>query len=113
MDRGITIVISPLVSLVQDQVMSLANVGVSANYLGSGQDENESKSIYSGMDMKFDHNKDIVMILFYLSLTLLILEMMKAHPTLKLLYVTPEKIVRSNYTWDMIRKLHQNGNLAR
>lgn len=39
--------------------------------------------------------------------------MSKAHPTLKLLYVTPEKIKQSAYFQNLIGRLHDQGNLAR
>lgn len=47
-DRGITIVVSPLVALIQDQVMSLKNMGIRAEYLGSGQSDEQSRYVYSG-----------------------------------------------------------------
>ncbi|PRP75632.1 putative DNA helicase hus2 [Planoprotostelium fungivorum] len=44
--RGISIVVSPLVSLILDQVMSLRNNGIAAHFLGRGQTEEEVREIY-------------------------------------------------------------------
>lgn len=86
-DRGVTIVVSPLVSLIQDQVMSLRTIGVDTNFLGRGQSEDQARAVMS--------------------------ELNRTHPTLKLLYLTPEKLVQSNATWRTIETLHRKGNLAR
>eukprot|EP01114_Cavostelium_apophysatum_P022325 TRINITY_DN8039_c0_g1_i1.p1 TRINITY_DN8039_c0_g1~~TRINITY_DN8039_c0_g1_i1.p1 ORF type:complete len:1070 (-),score=340.30 TRINITY_DN8039_c0_g1_i1:13-3222(-) len=87
MTSGVTIVVSPLVALIQDQVMQLKEAGVEANYLGSGQSEVESKRIFS--------------------------ELGKSQPTIKLLYLTPEKIIKSEFTMNTIHNLYNRGKLAR
>jgi superfamily II DNA helicase RecQ len=67
--KGVSIVISPLVALIRDQVESLAQNGVNANYVGSGQSEDVTSQIYQ--------------------------DLLRASPELKLLYVTPEKLMQS------------------
>ncbi|MCI9263483.1 MAG: DNA helicase RecQ [Oscillospiraceae bacterium] len=43
---GLTLVISPLISLMKDQVMALRQAGVSADFLNSSQSEEEMRSVY-------------------------------------------------------------------
>ena len=85
--QGVTIVISPLIALIQDQVIALQNIGVTCNYIGSGQLEEEENKIFS--------------------------DLYKRIPTIKLLYVTPEKVMQSGRTWNTITRLFENKNLSR
>ena len=80
---GITIVISPLISLIQDQVSSLQNLGVAVASLSSGSAE-----------------------------TNVFRDLRSNNPALKLLYLTPEKIARSTYLMDRFRELSDK-NLLR
>ena len=66
---GVTLVISPLVSLMEDQVMALQKLGVRAEMLSSTSEQEDKKRI-----MK---------------------EMLEPASPLKLLYVTPEKCSKS------------------
>ena len=66
---GVTLVISPLVSLMEDQVMALQKLGVGAEMLTSTTDQENKKRI-----MK---------------------EMLEPNSSMKLLYVTPEKCSKS------------------
>ena len=43
---GLTVVISPLISLMKDQVMALRQVGISADFLNSSQSEEEMRAVY-------------------------------------------------------------------
>ena len=67
--EGVTLVISPLLSLMEDQVMALQKLGVRAEMLTSTTDQENKKRI-----MK---------------------EMLEPGSSLKLLYVTPEKCSKS------------------
>ena len=83
MSQGITIVISPLLSLIQDQVTSLINLGVSATSFSSVQSDNNT----------------------------IFRELRSDNPSIKLLYLTPEKIAKSAYLMERLRDLHHKGLL--
>ncbi|KAL5550444.1 hypothetical protein UlMin_000620 [Ulmus minor] len=67
--NGVAVVISPLLSLIQDQVMGLAALGIPANMLTSTTSKEEEKFIYKALE--------------------------KGEGDMKILYVTPEKISKS------------------
>jgi len=86
--EGVTVVFSPLVSLVQDQVKKLINTyGIPAVALLGSAQEGEAKSLYR--------------------------ELFKTNPTIKLLYVTPEKFQASKTLRDSFQSLYEKGKLAR
>ncbi len=66
---GLTLVVSPLISLMKDQVDSLKQMGVAAAFLNSSQSREEAMSIYQQL-----HNGE-----------------------LKLLYVSPERLLTANF----------------
>lgn len=66
---GLTIVISPLLALMQDQVMHLSSLGVSVSYLSS--------------EMEFEEYKNVVIKL--------------KQNQIKLLYITPERAISNNF----------------
>lgn len=88
---GVTLVVCPLLSLMQDQVRALCSApacgGIPATFLSSQQGRTEAVAVLR--------------------------ELNKARPTCKLLYVTPEQLVKSSALNDILRRLNENGMLAR
>ncbi|GLI58828.1 hypothetical protein VaNZ11_000592 [Volvox africanus] len=82
---GLTLVVSPLLSLIQDQVLSLRALGIDGACLTSLSSKEDVAAVYGKMD----------------------------RGELKLLYVTPEKIVSSKRFMSKLEKVHQAGRLDR
>lgn len=82
---GVTVVITPLVSLIQDQVFHLTNLGISAKLLGSYEKGNDA-----GATMR---------------------DVMRGN--VKVLFLTPEKLDASAGTRSMLEKLHSEERLSR
>jgi bloom syndrome protein len=87
---GLAVVISPLLSLIQDQVQSLIKNGVKAVFFSSAQ----------------DYQTDVVAVNQQLRET-------NAHDGIKLLYLTPEKLSRSNHMHSILRQLYNKGLISR
>ncbi|KAJ1296015.1 hypothetical protein BS78_01G266600 [Paspalum vaginatum] len=83
---GIALVVSPLLSLIQDQVMGLAALGIPAYMLTSTTNKEVEKFIYRALD--------------------------KGEGELKILYVTPEKISKSKRFMSKLEKCHHAGRLS-
>nr|XP_023897078.1 ATP-dependent DNA helicase Q-like 4A [Quercus suber]POF20969.1 atp-dependent dna helicase q-like 4a [Quercus suber] len=84
---GITLVISPLVSLIQDQIMHLLQANIPAAYLSGNMEWTEQQEILR--------------------------ELCSDYCKYKLLYVTPEKVARSDVLLRHLESLHARELLAR
>ncbi|XP_023511412.1 mediator of RNA polymerase II transcription subunit 34 isoform X1 [Cucurbita pepo subsp. pepo] len=83
---GLALVVSPLLSLIQDQVMGLAALGISASMLTSATSKEDEKSIYKNLE--------------------------KGEGNMKILYVTPEKISKSKRFMSKLEKCYHAGRLS-
>ncbi|KAG5007886.1 hypothetical protein JHK85_026428 [Glycine max] len=82
---GIALVVSPLLSLIQDQVMGLTALGIPA-YMLTSTNKGDEKFIYKTLE--------------------------KGEGELKILYVTPEKISKSKRFMSKLEKCHHAGRLS-
>nr|APZ84616.1 RecQ-like helicase 4 [Zea mays subsp. parviglumis] len=82
---GLTLVVCPLVSLIQDQIMHLSQANIPATYLSGNLDWSEQQEIM----------KDLMSCRY------------------KLLYVTPEKIAKSGALSRVLDNLNSQGHLSR
>ena len=85
--RGFTLVVSPLLSLIDDQVTALRALGVHAADLTSATPAEEAAATLASLD--------------------------SADGTLRLLYVTPEKVVKSKRFFAKLEKAYHAGLLRR
>uniref|UniRef100_A0A182MSP1 ATP-dependent DNA helicase n=1 Tax=Anopheles culicifacies TaxID=139723 RepID=A0A182MSP1_9DIPT len=88
LSKGVTVVISPLISLMEDQVWSLDRLKIKAKLLCSTTDKNVINQIHKELSDK-------------------------RAPTLKLLYVTPERLSKSKRFMTALQKCYNNGHLDR
>jgi ATP-dependent DNA helicase Q1 len=84
---GLTLVVSPLLSLIQDQVLGMEALGVHAAALTSLTSKEDAAAISKQVD--------------------------DASSGLRLLYVTPEKIVNSKRFFAKLEKVYKQGRLDR
>ncbi|CAI9287158.1 unnamed protein product [Lactuca saligna] len=84
---GVTLVISPLVSLIQDQIMHLLQANIPAAYLSS--------------NMEWTKQQDILR------------DLCSGHCSYKLLYVTPEKVAKSDALLRQLENLYARELLDR
>jgi hypothetical protein len=87
---GLAVVISPLLSLIQDQVQSMTKLGVQSVFINSSQDyETEQRDITRRLSAT------------------------TANSGVKLLYLTPEKLRHSSMIQGILSRLYQNNLLSR
>ncbi|KAI0052061.1 ATP-dependent DNA helicase [Auriscalpium vulgare] len=90
MSPGCTIVISPLISLIRDQILHLKEHNIEAVMLMSGIAQDEMRSIMRRLE-----------------------DTATSQGSVKLCYVTPERLSKSKNFMSMVQKLADNGKLAR
>lgn len=84
---GITLVVSPLLSLMEDQVTQLEQLGIPSVVLNSTTSKEDFKRASSAM--------------------------VDSNATLKLIYVTPEKLAKSKFFMSQIEKMYNAGRFSR
>lgn len=84
--KGVTVVVSPLLALVQNQVNAANNLGVVTHSITGNTPYSERKTIEADLQC--------------------------GHPYTRLLYVTPELCMTENFR-KILRRLHQQGQLIR
>ncbi|XP_076023461.1 ATP-dependent DNA helicase Q1 isoform X2 [Genypterus blacodes] len=85
--KGFTLVVTPLVSLMEDQIMYLKSIDVSAVMLNASSTKEHAKMVMAGMVDQKD--------------------------PFKLLYVTPEKIAKSKLLMSRLEKAYNANQLSR
>lgn len=87
LEKGTTIVVSPLISLIEDQVHFLRQKGISCIGLSSQVPVIELKGIYS--------------------------EMQDDYPHYKIIFITPERVIQSSKFMNALKAMYRKGNLQR
>lgn len=90
-DKGITLVVSPLISLMEDQLHSLEKRGIPAKMLSAQSTKEETKRIHTILEDPSLSTAD----------------------QMKLLYVTPERMSKSKRFMQALQKCYHNSKLDR
>ncbi|XP_070494193.1 ATP-dependent DNA helicase Q1-like [Chironomus tepperi] len=90
-DKGITLVVSPLISLMEDQLHSLEKRGIPAKMLSAQSTKEETKKIHTILEDPSLSTSD----------------------QMKLLYVTPERMSKSKRFMQALQKCYHNSKLDR
>lgn len=87
---GLSVIVSPLLSLIEDQVQSMTKLGIESVFLSSAQDYmSQQKDVIDRLRRTTDHDG------------------------IKMLYVTPEKLSRSSMMQSLLRDLSNRNLLSR
>jgi len=87
---GLSVIVSPLLSLIEDQVQSMTKLGVETVFLSSTQDyESQQRDVIANLRSMTDHDG------------------------IKMLYITPEKLTRSGMIQGLLRDLHNRNLISR
>lgn len=92
MTKGVTIVIVLLLAIMYVQVPKLQALGIKAHYLCGNTDNNPQSAIYEATIRN---------------------DLRSENPTIKLLFISPEKLLLSSWVFDILEILHSNDNFAR
>ncbi|GBO24276.1 ATP-dependent DNA helicase Q1, partial [Araneus ventricosus] len=84
--NGITLVVSPLVSLMEDQIMAMESLNLPAALLNASSTREHVNHVHKEMTSK--------------------------NPSIKLLYVTPEKLAKSKRFMSKLEKMYQIGQFS-
>ena len=84
---GVSLIISPLVSLMEDQLMAVKSLGIESALLNASSTREEVNTVHASMVDK--------------------------KSSLKLLYVTPEKLAKSKRFMSKLEKMYEMGRLSR
>lgn len=87
LSEGLTLIVSPLVSLMEDQLLAVKNLGIESRALNASTSREELNSVH--------------------------MEMTQRGGMLKLLYVTPEKLSKSKRFMSKLEKAYESGLLSR
>ncbi|CAF0892643.1 unnamed protein product [Rotaria sp. Silwood1] len=87
---GITIVVSPLISLVEDQIYALRNLNIDARALNTSTPQEEQTEIMQILDGKSNGTS-----------------------TLKILYLTPEKLAKNKRIMAKLQKLYETKRFSK
>lgn len=113
--KGTSVVITPLISLMQDQVWNLKEHGVKAEMLNAATDSGTAKDVHARMIAGLKEGKDRDIKLVYVSFRFFVflrLDICKL-ADLQSFQVTPERIEKSKTFVSVLQKLYDNNQLNR